>query len=341
MLGFNMRSYLATVVTGQMDSTENTNPGAHHAFAITFDRHANVYVAFQNTDVILRFKTNSFEPMAFPATLNSHDNIIKKNIYLNLFDVNNVSQVYPGTFAQFGLPGVITHNSKGLRSIVWVSYPKTSSLSTVSSLNITFQSSENDVNKYNAEPESDAVVGSADDVEFVLLNGLRDSAGTTASLRSNPKDLLKAAAVVEPQSSSSELMHELWVANENEDVVVILDEEARELGYIKISNPIHLFFDTTRSWVFIGSRSKKKNKGGAVYAVDVRTRAVVKKYFLLGNVNMNHPSGLAVYEDVLFVGEQEKNVVLAFNVTDERFLRRVFSSPRVKDVVEAILLSPC
>lgn len=98
-----MRSYLATVVAAWMPPQ---NPGAVHAFAVTQDRNQNVYVSFQNTDVVLRFHKDIFVSMQPPETISSHSTTLPTNVLVNAFNVSQLElPVFPGTFAQFGKPG--------------------------------------------------------------------------------------------------------------------------------------------------------------------------------------------------------------------------------------------
>ena len=55
---------------------------------------------------------------------------------------------------------------------------------------------------------------------------------------------------------------------------------------------------------------------------------------------MNHPTGLAVDADTLFVAEQSMNVVLTFNITTQRFIRQIIG-PMANDGIESIILSDC
>lgn len=148
------------------------------------------------------------------------------------------------------------------------------------------------------------------------------------------------ASIVENQNSIIHKSDELWITNEELNLVLVLDEQAREVGAIIIKNPVHLYFDAQRGLVFVGSKSSKvKGGGGAVYAIDIHTRQVVKTFSLLGKAKMNHPTGIAVYDDILFVGEQQENVLLTFNVTTQRFLRQIVS--KFSSDIEHVIISDC
>jgi DNA-binding beta-propeller fold protein YncE len=65
----------------------------------------------------------------------------------------------------------------------------------------------------------------------------------------------------------------------------------------------------------------------------------VKTFTIIGKVGLMHPTGITAYGDTLFVAEQQSNVVIAFNITSERYIRTII--PRITDPVEQIILSNC
>jgi hypothetical protein len=131
----------------------------------------------------------------------------------------------------------------------------------------------------------------------------------------------------------------LWVANEEYNRVFIVDSEAREVGWIAVHSPVGMFYDRSRHLVFIGSKSKKNAGGGAVYAIDANTQVIVKTFSIIGSVGLMHPTGLLTYQDILYVAEQQTNVVVTFNITTGRLIRNVISG--LIDPVEQIVLSSC
>lgn len=269
-----MRSYLSTVVSA---SNAPLNIGAQHPYAVTFDSVGNVYASFQHTDVVLRFQKDTFEPFDEPPRSLMTGS---SNKYVNAFMVSDgtdtVPPIFPGTFAQFGLPGLHIHENQGIRGVKWITREISSDSSALNSSSI----------------------------------GVRA------------------------------LAEELWVANEDLNRIVILDKDAVEIAEITITNPIVLLFDPTREIMFVSSKNKKKKGGGGgVYGIDVHTRQVVKSFVMLGKAVLNHPTGLAMHGDVLFVGEQEKNVIMTFNITTQRYIREIVSTLPSK--VEHVILSDC
>ena len=136
-----------------------------------------------------------------------------------------------------------------------------------------------------------------------------------------------------------EHLQQLWVANENLHRVLIVDNLGRFVGTVKIKNPVGLFYDRTKNIVFVGSKKSSKNTG-AVFGIDIMTRRVVKVFTLLGGETMNHPTGIVVSGDVLFVAEQTMNVVLTFNITSERYIKEIIGKMS-NGGVEHIALSDC
>jgi hypothetical protein len=67
----------------------------------------------------------------------------------------------------------------------------------------------------------------------------------------------------------------------------------------------------------------------------------VKTFTLLGGI-LSHPTGIASFEDTLFVAEKTMNVVLTFNITNERYLKQIVSiSCTGEDGLEQLTLSHC
>jgi hypothetical protein len=76
-----------------------------------------------------------------------------------------------------------------------------------------------------------------------------------------------------------------------------------------------------------------------VYAYDAHTAELKKVFQLIGSRGLTHPTGIASYEDVLYVGDQDLNMVMSFNITTKRYLstvRKDFDS-----AIEHLELSPC
>lgn len=136
-----------------------------------------------------------------------------------------------------------------------------------------------------------------------------------------------------------EPLQQLWIANENLHRILIVDNGGKYVGKIKIKNPVGLHLDKTRNMVFVGSKKSSKNTG-AVYGIDIFTTRVVKIFTLLGSETMNHPTGITVSGDVLFVAEQTMNVVLTFNVTSERYIKQIISKMN-SGAIEHLALSNC
>jgi DNA-binding beta-propeller fold protein YncE len=91
------RAYIKTVTTG------TKNPGVNHPYGITFDKVGNIYVSFQHTNTVLRFKKDSFEPLPYPDHFKT---LVSKKSYTDT--------PYPGTFYQY------PSGFEGIRDIVFV-----------------------------------------------------------------------------------------------------------------------------------------------------------------------------------------------------------------------------
>jgi hypothetical protein len=136
-----------------------------------------------------------------------------------------------------------------------------------------------------------------------------------------------------------EAMHQLWIANEDLHRIVIVNNNGQYVGKVKIRNPLGLLYDGKRRIVYVGSKKSNKDTG-SVYGISIDTLNIVTRFTLLGGETMNHPTGLAVDADTLFVAEQSMNVVLTFNITTQRFIRQIIG-PMANDGIESIILSDC
>jgi nitrogen fixation protein len=89
-------------------ASESTNAGVNHPYGLTIDDVGNLYASFQHTDVVLRFKSDSFHPLALPEAIASRIQNGKLT----------EEEVYPGTFFAYSFS---TYSKKqGIRDIEWV-----------------------------------------------------------------------------------------------------------------------------------------------------------------------------------------------------------------------------
>lgn len=129
---------------------------------------------------------------------------------------------------------------------------------------------------------------------------------------------------------------ELWIANEDINQVIIVNREGQYIGNIIMSSPIGLYASDDRPQVvYIGSKGKKI---GSVYAINIHSHKVLKTFQSIG---MKHPTGITSYHDVLYVGDQTRNAVLAFNITTSRVIKMVIPSTKIKGDIEQLAISQC
>jgi hypothetical protein len=146
-------------------------------------------------------------------------------------------------------------------------------------------------------------------------------------------------------------LKQLWIANEDTHRVIIVNELGQYVGKIKIKNPIALYVaadvhdpkSPSYELVYVTSKKNPKKSSnkqtGAVYGINMHTWQVNKTFTILGGQTMNHPTSVVAHEDVLFVAEQNNNVVLSFNITSSRYIRQVFSLKSGE--IEQLALSTC
>lgn len=263
--------------------------GAQHAYGLALDRDSSVYMSFQDTDAVLRFAADSFQPLPVPEDDNLTPIAVAKGVPAQYANSNSNSSEKHGK----------KHNSSApLRGRRRLSTPS----------------------------------------EVLYEGSFVQFAGGGRGVR--------AVAWVGGGS-------ELWVAHEDSHTIVIVDRAGHLLGSVSIVNPIGLHYAASNSsassgMVFVSSKaasgsSKKHSSGGAVYAVDVSSRKIVRTYSSLG---MKHPAGMAVHEDVLFVSDQTRGAILAFNMSTTRILQLIVPKHSLKGglgmgPIEQMLLSPC
>lgn len=132
----------------------------------------------------------------------------------------------------------------------------------------------------------------------------------------------------------------LWVANEFEDAVYIIDREATIARTLDVTKPIGLYHSKSSSnpfevgRIYVGSRSKEKL--GSVLCFDTTTFELLATYSMLG---MTHPTGIAVHEDTLYVADQALNSIMSFDLVTGRFISSIWN--RDHGSIEQIALSDC
>jgi hypothetical protein len=127
----------------------------------------------------------------------------------------------------------------------------------------------------------------------------------------------------------------VWIANEDIDGILVVDQSTGLAQQIlTIHNPIHLLFDGKTQRVF--ASSKRKHWRGAVFAIDPHAMKTTAVYT---TNQMDHPTGLAIYDDVLYVGMQERAQVMKFNVKTKKYLGIAIDN--IPGEIESLLLSPC
>ena len=99
-----------------------------------------------------------------------------------------------------------------------------------------------------------------------------------------------------------------------------------------------MFYDSTNGIVYVGSFGKW---GGKVHSYETKKYKEVMKF---ENQVLKHPSGVLVYDGLLFVADQIINSVFTFDVSTGAYIRAIIQLPMIsgsKYVVESIALSPC
>lgn len=148
---------------------------------------------------------------------------------------------------------------------------------------------------------------------------------------------IRSIAWANHSSAAGEL---LWVANEFEDKVYILNHDAAVVHTLTVAGPIGIYYNRNdegiyvKNRIYVGSRSGKNR--GSVLCFDTNTFELLGTYFMLG---MSHPTGIVVHESTLYVADQSLNSILTFDLETSRFISTIWS--RDFGSIEQIALTPC
>lgn len=127
----------------------------------------------------------------------------------------------------------------------------------------------------------------------------------------------------------------LLVANEDYNGILVVSINTGLVSeIIPVDKPVGLHYDKHKDILFVGSKSQKY--GGVVYALDGKNYEIIKAYTFS---KMTHPTGITLYDDVLYVGEQNTNAIVKFDVKSGEYLGVVIAN--IPGTVEQILLSIC
>jgi outer membrane protein assembly factor BamB len=162
------RTYKSTV-TSQL-----INPGATHPYAMDFDSNGNIYISFQNSDVVLRFTKDTFHPMDPPNGISQPS-----------------SSLYAGTFYEFP-KGVNDQTSNtdngGIRGIrfvkdnLWIANEKLKEIYIVNMNGI-------EIHKISLHPQSPIAIYYSDGTVYVSTKG--STKGVVYAINPSTRDIIQ------------------------------------------------------------------------------------------------------------------------------------------------------
>lgn len=128
---------------------------------------------------------------------------------------------------------------------------------------------------------------------------------------------------------------EMWITNEDFDGVVVVNlQSGISTNVIVIPKPIGLFYDSITKLVYV--TSKGKHRQGHVYGIDKNTLKITK---IFKQDRMEHPTGVFVYGNILYVAEQIESAVLTFDIDTGKYIDKVIK--HVPGDIEHMILSDC
>ena len=128
----------------------------------------------------------------------------------------------------------------------------------------------------------------------------------------------------------------LWICEEDSNRVYVVDVAGVLVETIKVKKPIGIYVSYEKGVVLIGSKGKKKEGGGGVTAFDIASRHAVRSFALIG---LNHPTGLLLYDNVVYVADQSAGAIFLFDFISGRFVKNIY--PHGADSIEQIFLTTC
>jgi DNA-binding beta-propeller fold protein YncE len=129
----------------------------------------------------------------------------------------------------------------------------------------------------------------------------------------------------------------LYIADETQNAVLAYDAVNNQLVSslsIPITSPVGLYIDPVSYILYIGSKNKHNSLVGAFSLSD---RSFLYNY---SDSTLEHPAGIALYQDQLFVLGQKAGTLLVFNTTDQSTITNSLIS-NFPDTVEQIIVSYC
>lgn len=126
----------------------------------------------------------------------------------------------------------------------------------------------------------------------------------------------------------------LFVADKQKGVL-IYSATGTLLEVINVTNAVGLKFitTTTDNKLYIGSSTDD-----AVYEYSFASKKLTRKFT---SSSLDHPAGVTVFEDTLFVLNQKGKTLQTYNLTTGKFIDDILSKSDLPDVVESIILSWC
>jgi DNA-binding beta-propeller fold protein YncE len=126
----------------------------------------------------------------------------------------------------------------------------------------------------------------------------------------------------------------VYVADETGGTVRVLDGvTGAQVGEVACAKCAGVTFDPATGCVFVGSIDKDH-----VYQFEAWP-SLAKVQTFGDDSDLDHPAGIAVDGDTVYVASQNSNEILAFSIASGAFLRTVVAA--VPDQLEGIALSGC
>eukprot|EP01038_Epipyxis_sp_PR26KG_P012928 gene12928-17329_t len=127
----------------------------------------------------------------------------------------------------------------------------------------------------------------------------------------------------------------IWIANEDLKGVAVAEINTGLItNIIVVHNPISVLYDSNSDLVFISS--KRKHWRGAVLAVNPHT---YRKVAYFTNDRLNHPSGMAVHDGILYVASLTDGEILTFDINTTKYLGKVVK--KAPGEIEQLMMSDC
>jgi hypothetical protein len=369
-----LRPFISRIVTSMM------NPGASHGYGIAVDREGDIYASFQQSDAVLRFTKNTFQPMPNHPDLTpifyfkngtKHDKDKASNSSAAIIDVKSNS-------THTKLEDYYSNREQN----------KTKSEKNDPKGKNEAKSKDNDDDNDDDKDKKKKSKSTKGKGRRYLSNENHDFADSYPQLQHHPlphnlrrqlKNTIEQPTFEELENFtehfSQEKVRELhpddfyngtFVQFGLPDKHSSTERGIRAIQWVKNYTELWITNEDLDGVVVVNREGKLlgsifiKKPVGLYHSPEDHPDVVFigskfkkqggvfafdihnrRKVKSYQSIGMTHPTGMVAYRDVLFVNDQSRNAVLTFNITTGRVINLIIPSSKFHGDIEHIMISHC